>query len=81
MNDTKQKEETFAFTTTVQVLEGRGLAAKDPNGLSDPYCIIGVANAKDGKDEFLDLKACTTSEVLMLLLLLLCVILSLINFS
>eukprot|EP00026_Physarum_polycephalum_P000890 Phypoly_transcript_00891.p1 GENE.Phypoly_transcript_00891~~Phypoly_transcript_00891.p1 ORF type:complete len:1193 (+),score=210.89 Phypoly_transcript_00891:164-3742(+) len=59
---TAKEKDISSFTTTVQVLEGRGLAAKDPNGLSDPYCIIGVSS-QSKVDEFQDLKTCVTSEV------------------
>jgi hypothetical protein len=46
---------------TIQVLEARNLKSTDPNGLSDPYCVIGAADPKTG--EFVDKKTCIKSEV------------------
>ena len=38
----KQKENPI----TIQVLGGRNLASRDPNGMSDPYCLIGKFKMK-----------------------------------
>jgi hypothetical protein len=48
--------------TTVQVIEGKGLASKDPNGMSDPYCIIGIPSPSSPTG-FSDLEPCVRSEV------------------
>lgn len=56
-----------AQSCTLKVIEGRGLASKDPNGMSDPYCLIGLPTLS--RSEFLDLKQCFRSEVLFMLLL------------
>lgn len=45
----------------IRVLEGRGLAAKDLSGLSNPYVLIGAAHPTTGL--FVDPQTCITSEV------------------
>lgn len=57
------KDKIWLINTTVQVLGGRGLASRDLNGLSDPYCIVGLSSPS--KSEFLDKGKCITSEVLL----------------
>lgn len=63
---TEQKERQWVSTTSIQVIEARGLTSKDPNGASDPYCLVGEASPSSG--EFIDLNQCTRSEVIFLLL-------------
>lgn len=46
----------------LRVIAARGLAGKDLNGLSDPYCIIGVS-ASSSFFEFENIKECHRSEV------------------
>lgn len=52
---------------TIQVLGARSLKSTDPNGLSDPFCIIGVAHHNnknnDTEYQFVDALSCVTSEV------------------
>ena len=46
---------------TVRVMQAKGLTAKDPNGLSDPYFLIGAADQITGS--FLDPAKCLRSKV------------------
>jgi len=46
--------------TKVEVLGARNLAPKDPNGLSDPYCVVGLADPLTGG--FVDTPACIRSK-------------------
>lgn len=45
----------------IEVLDAKGLAPKSPNGLSNPFCIVGLADATGTK--FADRNACTVSKV------------------
>lgn len=47
---------------TIKVLEARNLKSTDPNGLSDPYCLLGVADTNSG--EFIDRNTTVRSEVI-----------------
>jgi hypothetical protein len=49
---------------TVSVREAKGLAPKDPNGFSDPYFLIGVADDVSG--EFIDISRCIRGKVCVL---------------
>ncbi len=42
----------------VKVVEAKGLASKDPNGKSDPYCLIGIAAG----DKYQDRNKCKKSS-------------------
>lgn len=50
---------------TIKVLEARNLKSTDPNGLSDPYCLLGVADTNSG--EFIDRNTTVRSEVIIII--------------
>lgn len=53
------------MAATIQVVEGRKLIGKNPNGFSNPYVLIGPADPQTGL--FANPGACNRSEVFSLI--------------